>query len=88
MNRSYELFDLEALQYKYKDSDRICDVCEAINGPKCDTKGNMCEGRWCGDAIYYLIDDMEDEELEPFLIENIVAKAHFETYGKLLIRRR
>lgn len=87
MDRVYDLFDLEALNLQYEGTDRMCDACEAVNGPKCDSKGNMCEGRWCGDAVYYLIDDMEDEELEPFLLEKIVKQAEYETYKMLLIRR-
>lgn len=90
MDRNYDLFDLEAL-YKLGDkNDRMCNLCESHNGPKSDSNGYMCEGRWCDVAVEYLIDDMEDEDLEPFLIERLeklVKQAEYETYRMLLIRR-
>lgn len=57
--------------------ERMCILCENfICGSRCDSKGNMCEGRWCDQAIEYLIDEMEEERLE--------KREH---YMKLLIRR-
>lgn len=57
--------------------ERMCVLCENfICGSRCDSKGNMCEGRWCDQAIEYLIDEMEEERLEKR-----------EQYVKLLIKR-
>jgi hypothetical protein len=89
METNYDLYDFDAIQNHF--DDKLCGPCEAINGPSCDSKGNMCEGRWCNDAVYYMIDDLlndgDEDKLEQFLIEKTVAKAHYETYNKLLIRR-
>lgn len=57
--------------------ERMCVLCENfICGSRCDSKGNMCEGRWCDQAIEYLNDELEEERLE-----------QREQYMKLLIRR-
>jgi len=58
--------------------ERMCVLCENfICGSRCDSKGNMCEGRWCDQAIEYLNDELEEERLE-----------QREQYMKLLIRRK
>lgn len=57
--------------------ERMCLLCEDfICGSRCDSKGNMCEGRWCNQAIEYLNDALEEDRL----IER-------ERYKQLLIRR-
>lgn len=45
--------------------ERMCVLCENyICWSRCDSKGNMCEGRWCDQAIDYLNDELEEERLE------------------------
>ena len=57
--------------------ERMCLLCEEfICGSRCDSKGNMCEGRWCNQAIEYLNDELEEDRL-----------IQRERYKQLLIRK-
>jgi hypothetical protein len=45
--------------------ERMCVLCEEyICGSRCDSKGNMCEGRWCDQAIEYLSEEVEEQNRE------------------------
>lgn len=56
---------LEINELTDEQQERMCVLCEEhICGSRCDSKGNMCEGRWCDQAIDYLNDDLEQERLE------------------------
>jgi hypothetical protein len=45
--------------------ERMCVLCEDfICGSRCDSKGNMCEGIWCDQAIEYLSEEVEEQNRE------------------------
>lgn len=64
-----EIDDLNSEQ-----QERMCVLCEDfICGSRCDSKGNMCEGRWCPEAFEYLKEEVEEEQrekVETYFIKN------------------
>lgn len=56
---------LEIEDLSDKQQERMCVLCEEhICGSRSDSKGNMCEGRWCDQAIEYLTEEIEEENKE------------------------
>jgi len=56
---------LEQHELSEEQQERMCLLCEDfICGSRCDSKGNMCEGRWCDQAIEYLNYALEEDRLE------------------------